>query len=371
MSEIAGTMALDEIRYAQVWEDARVLQAALALNADDDVLSIGSAGDNVLALLLQGPRSITALDMSPAQSALVRLKLAAIRMMSRGEVLALIGLDGDPADRRAIYDTLRPALDDETQAFFDAHAADLEAGLVHRGRLERYFAAFREGPLSQIWTADMAARLMDAPDLDAQAALFLEEAFTPALQQALADFFGPSKLSGTGRDPAQFKYVDPGFDVGQHWVERTRHLGTQTRLRDNPYFEMFFTGGYRDLDRVPAWLEPSAWPRLKSLVERVEVVTDTIENALLARDPGAWSAANLSDIFEYMSPMDSDRLMALLAQRIRTGGRIAYWNLLVPRSCPASLAPRMRPRPGLGEALHRTDRVWFYRAFHIDEITAG
>ena len=81
-SEIAHTMTLDIIRYSQVWEDQQVLCEGLAIGPEDDVLSIASAGCNVLALLLAGARSVTAIDMSPAQIALLELKLAGIRLLS-------------------------------------------------------------------------------------------------------------------------------------------------------------------------------------------------------------------------------------------------------------------------------------------------
>ena len=50
------------LRYGQCWEDADVLTEALAVGPGDDCLSIASAGDNTLALLAGGPRSVLAID---------------------------------------------------------------------------------------------------------------------------------------------------------------------------------------------------------------------------------------------------------------------------------------------------------------------
>ena len=49
-SEAAARADFSTIRYAQVWEDADILLAALAPREGDVHLSIASAGDNVLAL---------------------------------------------------------------------------------------------------------------------------------------------------------------------------------------------------------------------------------------------------------------------------------------------------------------------------------
>ena len=64
MSRIEKHAAFDFIRYANCWEDADVLTQALALHAPQGrVLSIGSAGDNVLALLTLAPKQIVAIDL--------------------------------------------------------------------------------------------------------------------------------------------------------------------------------------------------------------------------------------------------------------------------------------------------------------------
>ena len=91
-SEIAQKMSLDQVRYSQVWEDHTLLEQGLKITPDDDILSICSAGDNALAMLLQGPRSVTAIDMNPAQTALLELKLAAIRSLNHADFVTLLGI---------------------------------------------------------------------------------------------------------------------------------------------------------------------------------------------------------------------------------------------------------------------------------------
>ena len=77
---------------------------------------------------------------------------------------------------------------------------------------------------------------------------------------------------------------------------------------------------------------------------------------------------NLSDIFEYMSEGLSADVLELLAKALRPGGRLAYWNLLVPRSRPASLASLLRPLEELAEGLASRDRTGLYSAFVIEEV---
>ncbi len=79
-SEIAADLDPEVIRYSQVWEDYTLLEQAFDIRTDDRILSAGSAGCNVLALLLHRPRTIIAIDMSIAQTALMELKFAGIKL---------------------------------------------------------------------------------------------------------------------------------------------------------------------------------------------------------------------------------------------------------------------------------------------------
>ena len=59
-SEAAERADFSGIRYAQCWEDADVLLAALEPAPGKRCVSIASAGDNTLALLSRDPESVLA-----------------------------------------------------------------------------------------------------------------------------------------------------------------------------------------------------------------------------------------------------------------------------------------------------------------------
>jgi hypothetical protein len=62
-SEIQSRAGFTAIRYAQCWEDSKLLTAALAPSGKH-CLSIGSAGDNSFALLAGGAASVTIAETS-------------------------------------------------------------------------------------------------------------------------------------------------------------------------------------------------------------------------------------------------------------------------------------------------------------------
>lgn len=363
-SEVAQKMALDQIRYSTVWEDADLLTQGLRIGPDDDVLCVASGGDNVFALLLEEPRSVTAIDMSPAQIALVELKLAAIRALEWAAFVALLGYAD--ADRETLYRAVRAGMPESAVAFWDARVDVIADGLHRAGRLERYFEAFATEHLPRLWAPDLYARLCATPTLEAQAELFEREAFTSAFQAAFAEYYGRESMASRGRDPAQFAYVD-GDDSGSFFLRRFHWVCTALPLRGNFYVERFLTGTHADLGAGPAYLRPGNFARLKALVDRVTVVQAALEAHLGEVAPGTYSHAALSDIFEYMSDDAGDALFGALARAVRAGGRIAYWNLLVPRRPGPSLGDRLRALPD-GNALWERDRSWFYRAFRAEEI---
>jgi S-adenosylmethionine-diacylglycerol 3-amino-3-carboxypropyl transferase len=361
-----AALAHEIVRYAQVWEDCDVLRRALAVGPDDDVLSIGSAGCNVLALLLDDPRSVTALDLNPAQAALIELKLAAYRALAWEELTCLVGAR-DGHDRLDLYERVRPLLSRRARRFWDQRPADLAVGVMHTGRLERYFEGFRRHRLPSLVPAAVVHALLRLDDREAQRALFARHFDTAPFRAAFASYFGREMIAREGRDPSQFRWVEDVDVTGMLWT-RFRYACTELPARDNFYLEYFLTGGYRDLDAGPPHLRRAAFETLRARVDRVEIVTEELGHHLDAVEPGRYSKANLSDLFEYLSAEQSEELFVQLGDALRPGGHLAYWNLFVPRA-PAEDSPaRLRSYPATAEELWRGDRAFFYRSFHLEEV---
>ncbi len=161
----------DRIRYAQCWEDPALLEQGLEIGPDDDVLSVLSGGCNTLALALLGPRSVTAVDLSQPQVAVMALKTAGIRGLEHRDFLELVG--ARPSVRRdALYRAVRPQLDEESTRFWDAHGEVLQSGLLAAGKFEGYFRLFRERVLPLIHRRRTIERLLALRTLEEQRAFY-------------------------------------------------------------------------------------------------------------------------------------------------------------------------------------------------------
>jgi S-adenosylmethionine-diacylglycerol 3-amino-3-carboxypropyl transferase len=88
-AEIARHASFENIRYAQLWEDADVLVDALGDQRGKTLVSICSAGDNALALLLLDPARVIAIDLSAAQIACLRIRIAAYQQLDHASFLEL------------------------------------------------------------------------------------------------------------------------------------------------------------------------------------------------------------------------------------------------------------------------------------------
>lgn len=362
-SEIAVRADFSEIRYAQCWEDADILLAGLDVRPGDTCLSIASAGDNTLALLSRQPGRVIALDLSAAQLACLQLRVAAYRELTHGELLELMG--STPGMRRAdLYRRCRSQLTLEARRFWDARSAEIDAGIGSAGKFERYFALFRRRVLPLIHSRACIAQLLRGGTLEQRRAFYSQHWDTWRWRAMFRLFFSRAVLGHSGRDPRFFQYVEGS--VAERLLSRARLGLTEVDPAENPYVQWILTGQHTTA--LPYALRPEHFETIRANLDRLEWHRASVEDFLADIGPNAIDRFNLSDIFEYMSEANYAHLLDLLVRAGRPGGRLAYWNMLVPRSRHDAFAARLRPLTDLAQALHRQDRACFYRAFILEEI---
>jgi S-adenosylmethionine-diacylglycerol 3-amino-3-carboxypropyl transferase len=361
-TEAAGRADFTQIRYAQCWEDADVLLDALAVREGDVCLSIASAGDNAFSLLSRYPAKVIAVDLNPAQLACVALRKAAYARLDHEQLLELIG--SRPSARRAnLYAECRQELSDEARRFWDAHPTLIAAGIGSAGKFERYFALFRTRVLRWIHTPQRIATLFDRRSAEQRNEFYESTWNTWRWRLLFHVFFSRTVMGRFGRDPAFFRYVEGS--VADRILARARYAMTDLDPTQNPYLQWILTG--RHTTALPHALRPEQMESIRANLDRLELYHGSIEEYLAAHPEQRIDRFNLSDIFEYMSESRYEALLGLLAHRARPGGRLAYWNMLVPRSRPASMADRLRALPDVADRLFRNDKAFFYSHFVVEE----
>jgi len=361
VDDIRRRAAFTFIRYSNCWEDAAILREALQPAPGRRILSVASAGDNSFSLLAAGAR-VCAVDLNPAQLALVELKRAAIRHLEHDECLAFLGLR--PAgDRPATWRRLAPELSPPARAFWNERPQHIEAGLIHAGKFERYFRLFRRWVLPLLHDRRTCRALLEPKSAQERAAFYRDVWDSRRWRLLFRLFFGRTLLGRLGRDPEFFRYVDE--PVGETILRRVRRALIELPGEDNPYLEYILTGTFQQ--SLPDYLRPASYAGLRQNLELLELAEGSVEDVLAASDR-CYDGFNLSDILEYLDGPGCERLLRRVLERSRPGARIAYWNMLAPRRLPESLAGRARSLDGLAAGLFARDRAFFYRDFRVEEV---
>jgi len=363
-----GAAVFDRIRYAQCWEDPALLEAGLEIGGDDDVLSVLSGGCNSLALALMGARRVVAVDISLPQVAVAHLKIAGIRCLDYPRFLELLG--AQPSERRLdLYREVRQELPDGTRAYWDEHAETLEAGVLRSGKFEGYFRTFRNRVLPLIHGRTTIDALLEPRPLPEQRRFYDQRWNTWRWRTVFRVFFGRRVMGWLGRDPSFFRYVEGG-SVGEAILRRTERALTELPIEDNYFLHYILTERFRDLQRAHPYLSEAGFEALRGgAVDRVETVHADLWEFLAEQPDGAFSAFNLSDVFEYVSEAVYERQLSEIVRVARPGARLAYWNMMVPRTRPPSLAQELQPLTERAADLHARDRAFFYGNFVLERVT--
>jgi S-adenosylmethionine-diacylglycerol 3-amino-3-carboxypropyl transferase len=355
----------DRLSYAQCWEDPALLREALAVGPEDDVLSICSAGDNSFSLLIDGARSVTAIDLSKPQLYLAQLKQVAAQNLPLEGLHCLLGLDAF-GRRVFLYHELREHLDEPARTWWDGHEELIRLGLLDQGRFERYLGVFRTRILPLVHRKSTIQSLIKQTGGESQAHFFDQRWDTWRWRGIFKLFFSKTVMARSGRSPEQFRYVEG--PVSQEFLRRARHALRELSVRDNPFVEWILTGAYSDLECTHAYLSREGARCLAESEGRIRYVCADLESFLSSCEPGSFSAFNFSNVFEYLSAEQHERILELTVRAARPGARIAYWNLLVPRHRPDSLSDRITRNPERGAALLSQDRSFVYGGFQVEQV---
>ncbi len=359
---IEQRVAWDFIRYGNCWEDADVLCAALQPCAGKRILSVCSAGDNVLSLVAEGADVVVA-DLNATQLACLELRCAAFRSLSHEELLTFLGVCSG-RDRCLTYTCLADQLSPSARLYWDTHPETIEAGIIHGGKLEAYFRTFRRRILPWIHSRRTLDALLE-PKTGQQREEFWNSTWNNLRWRMLFRLFFSRTLMGRlGRDPEFFRYVEGS--VAERILDRTQYALTVLPTHENPYLEYLAKGNFRQ--NLPRYLRPEYYDRIRDGLHRLTWDHGPIE--VVGRRFGAdgYDGMNLSDIFEYLDEQHTQQLYGNLLALCRPKARLVYWNTLVPRSCPAVFRDRVEPQVDLASELFAADKAFFYNAFYVDQV---
>ena len=362
-AQIAGKARFDQIRYAQLWEDADVLVDALDTQAGATLVSICSAGDNALSMLTLDPARVVVVDLSRAQIACLSLRMAAYRELDHGAFLELMG-SRPSARRNDLLDRTARTLPDEDQRFWSALRADVSAyGLGGAGKFERYFRIFRT------WLLPLAHSRRTIDDVFVSRAPaarreFVDTRWNGRRWRLLLNFFFSNFVMGRlGRDPAFFDHVEGS--LADHVARRIEHAAVDLDPADNPYLHWILKGTHGTALPMP-WREEH-YETIRDRLDRLDIRPGSLEGFVTTGEKA--DGFNLSDIFEYMDASTFEAVYGSILDAANPSARLIYWNMMVPRRVPSTHAGRMVRLEDVEERGKAADKAFFYSDFVVEALT--
>jgi len=311
-----------QIKYANCWEDAYLLDKALQVDENSSVFSIASGGDNSLFLLKNSPKTMLCVDYNPEQLYLTQLKAAAIKEFDFNTCLKFLGFEHSE-ERIQNLQSLK-SLSQKAMDYWNSNSQLITRGVIHQGKFERYLNIFSQRLLPLARSKKMVVELLKPKSQAEQQAFYKKNWHSWQWRTLFRGFFNQTTMSRLGRDPEKFKEVSG--EVEQVLWQRTEDHFTSKECQNNYLLSYILTGNFSPL---PPYLQE--FDACKKWLNNHEVTyfLGSMKDALISFP--TCNRFNLSNVFEYMDEATFNNHVKELYTHSLNDSKFGFWNLLVPR----------------------------------------
>jgi S-adenosylmethionine-diacylglycerol 3-amino-3-carboxypropyl transferase len=372
--------------YTQIWEDPRVDAEALQLDDTSRILTISSAGCNVLNYLTHGPERILAVDLNTAHMALTRLKMATLQHLPDHDAFfQFFGVGAGPENVEAYRRHVQPHLDDTTQAFWEKRPwaglrrpriRAFEEGFYDHGVLARFQGFARL--VSRLIQGRAPEELLDATTR-AEQREFFEECVAPFFDHPIVRRIArqPATLYSFGIPLSQYQSLSDAADTSivDLYRDRLERLVCNFPLEDNYFAWQAFGRRYDTEHRqaLPPYLKKDHYSQLRYHLDRVDTRIASLTDALAQQPDSSFDSVVLLDAMDWMDPKTITSLWHELARVGEPGTRIIFRTAGLRSVVESALPDRLRARftyeRERSEELHARDRSAIYGMFHLYVLT--
>ncbi len=358
MEERKNQVPLFKLVFAHNWEDPESDQAALKIKSGDTVFAITSGACNVLEFLLSDPENIYSIDINPAQSCILELKIAAIRGLDFEEFIAFSGLKEHP-NRAELYGKIRPFLSQETQAFWATQRKIIKQGFFMNGKYERFIRL--AGKFIGILQGKNKVRQLFADKSMQEQELYFDNVWnTKRFHYLFKILFNKRMLAKRGLVADYFHFDDGSKSFAESFYNRSKKAFRDIPIKGNYFLSLYLLGKYRNENEVPAYLKKENYEIIKSRVDRIRFNTAEAQGWLDTMSDESINCFALSNICELMSEKDTRRLFTSVSRTGRKNARIVFRNLMIPREVPDDLKNVIMKDEILSKNIQFGDRSFVY-----------
>ncbi|MEO1656632.1 MAG: DUF3419 family protein [Pseudomonadota bacterium] len=296
------------LNFTSANEDGRTELEALRLSSADDVLCLTASGTRPLDLLLGDPGRVTAIDTNPAQNALLRLKIAALKAFDDDDYLAYLGVAEHP-DRAALHQRVRKALSTDDAAFWDARSGVIASGVWHAGRWERVLRLGARG--LSLWRGRAIQQVFAAASLGEQEVAWKQGIDGPVWRgvlRLLARRWLWTRLVG---EPGGAFLPPPSVAAGAI-ADRLNAASGAFLFSDSDFLTLMLRGQCGPGTALPVHMQPGNLAVVRARLDRIEIANRDLRELEPGRE---FSAFSLSDFGSYT---DSAKYEACWAGIVRS-----------------------------------------------------
>lgn len=289
------------IIYNISWEDPRVERELLGITKDDVILTISSAGCNVLDYLIDGPKHIIACDFNAAQIAVLELKLACIKHLDHDRFFRIWAESEFELFASEYKKTLRSKLTPATQEFWDENHHLIKENFMFAGT-SGLAAKMLVPPLRMLGLTDyMLERKLYPP---ASVGLAMIRIFLA--QKWVWGILAP--LGGVPKSQLDLVAREPHV-----WIDRMEEVIARRMWMKDNYFYYAYIAGKWSKECCPRYMEEQHFAALKKNADNVTLFHGPIAAASKLRDD--ITIASLLDSMDWMpDSMIADQFATLVPQ---------------------------------------------------------
>lgn len=365
----------NKIDFYTCWDDFNLIQKALQFNSNDTVFMITSGGCNVLNTLVYNPKKIISVDYNPYQNYLLELKIAAIKSLNYEDFLQLMGVNSSKF-RENIYNTIRGHLSKNAREFWDSNTFIIQKGIISAGEINvKLFGQF----LRYLKGDTTINNFFVCKTIDEQTNYFYTYIYgfpwkllvyisynniickLSLCLIALHELpFKRERLSG------YFRYIKKIHYPKNH-LKKIDDIFTKIPIKHNSYASLLLLNRYSSMDCFPPYLKESNFEVLKKRVERIELKTTSVIEALQELPNNSITKFYFSNIFDWTNDKE---FRYILKEIIRVGNnrsRVFYLGTIPDRDIPTTFT-EIQTDNDLAFQLLQEDRTTMYSKMVIGEI---
>lgn len=376
------TKAFNGLVYSQIWEDPVVDMKAMALEPHHHVVAISSGGCNVLSYLTANPAKITAVDLSPAHVALVKLKMAGLKNLPDWQSFYRFFGEAKSRENAVDYDEyLRDNIDGQTQRYWESRLPN------GRRRLSRFANnIYRRGLLGRfIGGGHLLSRLV-GKDLNrltlcetmAEQRAYFDAEIAPLFEKKIVKWITNYRASlfGLGIPPSQYDSLSEGKPMAQVLRGRLEKLACGFPMSENYFAWQAFNRGYAPnaAGPLPPYLQAKHFEILHHRVDRVKMLHASLTETIEAMPAASAHRFVLLDAQDWM---DNDQLNALwgaITKAAAPGSRVIFRTAgeqtTLPGRVDGSLLDQWTYLADLSLSLNGEDRSSIYGGFHVYQLNS-